>query len=122
MNKLHNIKDRREFANALTIPLKDLTYVLYEEHVGKFYKTFEIPKKSGGTRVIHASTGILKHMQQKLCEILNSSVKSNNISHGFQKGKSIYTNASVHRNKRFVLNMDLSDFFDSFHFGRVHGY
>ena len=122
MNKLHNIKDRREFAIALSIPLKDLTYVLYEEHVGKFYKTFEIPKKSGGTRVIHASTGILKHMQQSLCEILNSSVKSNNISHGFQKGKSIYTNASVHRNKRFVLNVDLSDFFDSFHFGRVRGF
>lgn len=45
-----------------------------------------------------------------------------NISHGFQKGKNIITNASVHRNKRYVLNLDLEDFFDSFHFGRIQGF
>ena len=38
------------------------------------------------------------------------------------KNKSIYTNAAIHRNKRFVLNMDLQNFFDSFHFGRVRGF
>ena len=45
-----------------------------------------------------------------------------NISHGFEKGKSIITNARIHRNKRFVLNIDLKDFFASFHFGRVIGF
>lgn len=44
------------------------------------------------------------------------------ISHAFEKGKGIITNAQVHRNKRFVLNIDLQDFFPSFHFGRVRGY
>ena len=28
----------------------------------------------------------------------------------------------IHRNKRFVLNVDLEGFFDSFHIGRVVGY
>lgn len=45
-----------------------------------------------------------------------------NISHAFEKQKSIITNAKVHRNKRYILNLDLQDFFDSFHFGRVRGY
>lgn len=45
-----------------------------------------------------------------------------NISHAFEKEKSIITNAKIHRNKRFVLNLDLENFFDSFHFGRVQGY
>ena len=36
--------------------------------------------------------------------------------------KSIITNAKPHRNKRFVLNLDLENFFDSFHFGRVRGF
>ncbi|MFR2966224.1 MAG: hypothetical protein ACLTK0_07480 [Anaerovoracaceae bacterium] len=38
------------------------------------------------------------------------------------KRKGIITNGSVHRNKRIVLNYDLENFFDSFHFGRVRGY
>lgn len=45
-----------------------------------------------------------------------------NISHAFQKEKSIITNAQIHRNKRFVLNIDLENFFNSFHFGRVKGF
>lgn len=39
-----------------------------------------------------------------------------------EKGKSFITNAQIHRNKRFVINVDLENFFDSFHFGRVRGY
>ena len=39
-----------------------------------------------------------------------------------KKEKSIITNAKIHRNKRYVINFDLEDFFDSFHFGRVKGF
>src|SRR5690606_12524070 len=46
----------------------------------------------------------------------------NNISHGFEKRKNIITNAKIHRNKRFVFNIDLENFFDSIHFGRVRGF
>lgn len=45
-----------------------------------------------------------------------------NIAHAFTKEKSIITNAKIHKNKRFVLNIDLENFFESFHFGRVQGY
>ncbi len=34
----------------------------------------------------------------------------------------IISNAIIHRNKKFVLNIDLESFFDSFHFGRVRGF
>jgi RNA-directed DNA polymerase len=44
------------------------------------------------------------------------------ISHGFVRNRSILTNASMHLNRRNVLNLDLSDFFDSFNFGRVRGF
>lgn len=44
------------------------------------------------------------------------------ISHAFQKGKSIITNSSYHKNKRFIVNIDLENFFDSFNFGRVRGF
>ena len=45
-----------------------------------------------------------------------------NISYAFKKGKSFITNARIHRNKRIVVNVDLENFFDSFHFGRIRGY
>ena len=47
---------------------------------------------------------------------------SPNISHGFERNKNIITNAIIHRNKRYVLNIDLENFFDTIHFGRVSGY
>lgn len=53
--------------------------------------------------------------------LINNNIKSV-ISHGFQKGKSIITNASAHKHKKYILNIDISDFFPSFHFGRVQGY
>ena len=44
------------------------------------------------------------------------------LSHGFRKGHSIFDNASNHKKRRYVLNLDLEDFFPSFNFGRVRGF
>ena len=46
----------------------------------------------------------------------------NDIIQAFEKGKSILTNAEIHRNKKFIINIDLENFFDSFTFHRVKGY
>ncbi|MEY8700420.1 retron Ec67 family RNA-directed DNA polymerase/endonuclease [Streptococcus ferus] len=46
----------------------------------------------------------------------------NDIIQAFEKGKSILTNAQVHRNKKYIVSIDLKDFFDSFTFYRVKGY
>ena len=44
------------------------------------------------------------------------------LAHGFKRKFSIVTNASSHRNKRYVFNADLKDFFPSINFGRVLGF
>ena len=41
--------------------------------------------------------------------------------HGYALDKSIRTNAKVHCRRRWVVNIDLKDFFPSMHFGRVRG-
>lgn len=69
-------------------------------------------------------------IQRKLAERLYDSVKQQtekeqrrtSISQAFEKGKSFITNAEVHKRKQVVINIDLEDFFGSFHFGRVRGY
>lgn len=130
MYKINNIKTKEELAGLLDIPIKKLTYILYVKKVDNMYTTFRIPKKNGGERQINAPEKPLKFIQKKLADILSDYRKNiydrekinNKISHAFEKEKSFITNAKVHRNKRYVLNFDLKDFFDSFHFGRVKGY
>ena len=130
MSKLNNIISRDELAFLLDIPLRKLTYVLYVEGVDNYYESFEIPKKNGKSRVIHAPQKELKDIQKKLAEKLweyhETYLEENNIvinvSHAFEKKKSIISNAVMHKKKKFVLNVDLENFFESFHFGRVRGF
>ena len=68
MSKLNNIISRDELAFLLDIPLRKLTYVLYVEGVDNYYESFEIPKKNGKSRVIHAPQKELKDIQKKLAE------------------------------------------------------
>lgn len=130
MNTLDKVKTRNELADFLMIPRKKLSYILYVKGVDNLYTSFDIPKKNGEPRHIHAPNKELKFIQRRLATALyvyqrDILLKNNinpNISHAFQKGKSFITNASIHRNKRFVINLDLENFFDCFHFGRVRGY
>jgi hypothetical protein len=130
MEKFSDITTRNELADFLEIPRKKLTHILYIKKVDSYYESFEIAKKNEGVRYINAPKDDLKAMQKKLADALWEYQKSvwkdkniqPNISHAFEKHKSIITNARVHRNKRFLLNLDLENFFDSFHFGRVRGF
>ena len=130
MTAFNTIKTRSDLADYLNIPPSKITYILFKRGVDSYYTEFEIPKKSGEPRRICAPTGDLKGVQRQLADALWEHQKSiyeelgikPNISHAFEEGKSIITNAKIHRNKRIVVNVDLSDFFDSIHIGRVRGF
>lgn len=80
------------------------------------YITFKIPKKSGGYREISAPVPELKQKQK---EILNKLYENGVLelvscyAYGFLPGRSIYDNARVHAGKKFILNVDIKDFFPS---------
>lgn len=130
MKRFDEITSRNELADFIGVKRKVLTHILYVEKEEARYKSFTIPKRNGGMRTIYAPNNELKYVQRKLAQALieymdyireKENIKSN-ISHAFEKKKSIITNAEIHRNKKLVFNLDLKDFFDSFHFGRVCGY
>lgn len=119
------ILDGRDLANALDIEYRELTYILYNKKVENCYESFNLTKSNGEIRVIDAPNPKLKIIQKKLVKYFNSKsndTKRGNIAHGFIEGKSIITNANIHKRKKIVLNLDLKDFFATFHFGRVRGY
>ena len=130
MKEIYELTSRNDLADFLEISRGRLTHILYFKKPDSYYKTFKIPKKCGEYREISAPTGDLKYVQTKLLQSLikyqETIIKEygikTNISHGFEKNKSIITNATIHRNKRYILNIDLHNFFGSFHFGRVRGF
>ncbi len=130
LSSLKSITTRAEVAALLQFKAAFLAYILFKQPDAAKYKTFEVPKRSGGKRTIHAPIDALKLMQKKLSVLLQDCVDEINsaknlndrVSHGFTRKRSIITNARLHRNRRYVFNLDLEDFFPSIHFGRVRGF
>lgn len=120
--KFFSLKTRRDISNLLQIKHHQFIYLLYRvNNRSKYYDTFEIKKKSGGIRTIKAPKGSLKIIQQKLSKILILVHQPKLFSHGFNIDRSVLTNAKQHIHKRYVLNIDLENFFDEINFGRIRG-
>lgn len=134
LDRLRSATTLKQFAAILGYEAKVLSFILYKIPDHQKYTTFQIPKKSGGTRQIDAPVGRLKFLQRRLSDLLyecakeidakNSTAdkKRKSLSHGFKREHSIITNAYPHRNQRYVLNFDLENFFPSINFGRVRGF
>jgi RNA-directed DNA polymerase len=115
---LKGLKDVAELLDVSSHRLNWHISVIPEE---KRYVTFSIPKKSGDPRTISAPRTALKILQRKLSQVLYSVYEPKVVVQGFVPARSILTNAQQHTGQRFVLNIDLKDFFPSIHFGRVQG-
>ena len=132
MSQLENIKSatsRKELAKLLGYSPASLTSIIYKLSPELKYSTFEIGKKSGGKRTIKAPTPKLKklqsHLSHALYQCLAEIEKQKNIkpvSFGFRKNQSVMENAARHKRRRWILNLDLENFFPSFNFGRVRGF
>ncbi len=112
-----------DVARALGISLKELWFfaIHRERERQPHYVTFAIPKRSGGTRLIMAPKRRLKSIQRRLLDLLVEKLPVSAHAHAFRRGRSIRTGAEVHVGKRFVLKLDLKDFFPSVTFARVRG-
>ncbi len=85
------------------------------------YVAFEVPKASGGTRVLHAPRAALKRLQRIISKRLLAPLALHPAAHGFVAGRSTVTNATPHVGARVLVKMDLVDFFPTIHFGRLVG-
>ncbi|HZI18673.1 MAG TPA: reverse transcriptase family protein [Pyrinomonadaceae bacterium] len=86
------------------------------------YTEFEVAKRSGGTRPIAEPSRPLKRVQRLVLRRLLGKLRAHPAAHGFERGRSIVTNARLHAGKRVVLRLDLEDFFGSIKAGRVETY
>jgi len=116
-------KTEEDIARALGISLKELWFfaIHRERERQPHYVTFSLPKRSGGRRLIMAPKRRLKAIQRKLLALVVEKLPVSEQAHAFRRGHSIRTGAEPHVGKRFVLKLDLKDFFPSVTFARVRG-
>lgn len=115
------LQTRQDVADLLGIKEGSLRYFLYAIRPDNMYSQFVIKKKNGDDRYINAPDERLKSIQRKLANVLNYVYKVKPAAHGFAVDKNIVTNAKSHVKRKYVFNMDLENFFDQIHFGRVRG-
>jgi hypothetical protein len=122
MSQLQTLKSAtclRDLAALLHFTAKGLAYVLYAKPSQTKYHSFEILKRGGGSRRINAPTADLMLLQRRLSDLLQDCMdeinhaknRKDQLAHGFKRGRSIITNATKHRRRNYVLNIDLQDFF-----------
>lgn len=87
----------------------------------RMYRNFSIAKGQNKIRVISAPDERLKFLQRKIADKLNEIYRPRNPVHGFVAERSVKTNATAHLRRRFVVNIDLKDFFPTISQKRVEG-
>ncbi len=125
-NRFDHVQSNQEFVELLDfintkvwgskshpIRLKSFTYYSNPRIAKHRYASFEVPKKNGGSRTIHAPNSGLKALQKPISLLLQCLFEEHRAATGFVFGKSIVDNAKVHTNKNYVFNMDMKDFFPS---------
>jgi RNA-directed DNA polymerase len=85
------------------------------------YAYFEIPKRTGGVRLLAAPQPRLASAQAWVLHEVLEKLAVEDPAHGFIKGRSTVSCAQPHVGKGVVVNFDLSDFFPTITFGRVRG-
>jgi RNA-directed DNA polymerase len=77
------------------------------------YRRFRIRKRSGGIRRICVAEPMLGSIQAWIAENILQRAEVHAASHAFKKGDSISRCAEVHAGARWLVKMDIADFFGS---------
>lgn len=105
-------------ASLLGVEANRLKEIL--ENIPTHYHEFWVRKRRGGYRMISAPLKELQSIQTTInSRILSSVTTIHPAAVGFRCGRSVVDNASPHLGKRYVLKMDIHDFFFSIRSPRV---
>lgn len=83
------------------------------------YKSYLIPKKTGGSRRIFEPHPRLLYIQRWINTEILSKAPTSPYAKAYKKNKTIVDSAKYHINKRQVIRLDIKEFFPSIKFGKV---
>jgi len=106
--KIKTIKDLAEVLNV-----KPQKLMAMANKTVNHYELIVLHKPNGKIRLIHSPSASLKYIQR---QILNNFLINEELSvsaTAYKKGASLVQNAKPHVNHKYLLKMDIMDFFDS---------
>lgn len=123
VDSFRKINSFQDFADLLEVDYFWFKQELFEVPLEEKYTSFTIPKKNGELREIYSPISGIREIQARLNEvlILIYEPERKQSVHGFTTNRNIITNAKNHCNKKFVLNMDIKDFFPTITQQRIRG-
>jgi len=113
-----------DVAQALEVSPEHLQWLVYhrDSSTSDHYSRFEIPKRSGGTRLISSPKPALRQAQAWINETILATLMPSEAATAFRPGLSIVDNARKHAGALVVVKLDLKDFFPSVTFNRVRSF
>ncbi|ALN17283.1 TIR domain-containing anti-phage reverse transcriptase [Ectopseudomonas mendocina] len=118
-NPLLKLATLDELCSLLNVKKGQLLHICYDRSGPAKYSSFDMKKKRGGVRKIEVPLKGLGLVQKRLSILLSDFIAFKPCVKGFVEGESICTNASLHKKSKWILNVDIQDFFGSINFGRV---
>ena len=79
----------------------------------KKYKTYQIPKRTSGTRLIAHPSKKLKEYQRSIISYLANELPIHECAVAYVSKKGVRYNANLHKNSKYLLKMDFQNFFHS---------
>lgn len=105
------IYDTYQLARTIAVP-RNMLFEL-TRCAQKHYKLIMLRKKNGGLRYIHSPDTDLKHAQVQILKKILNNIEVSQYATAYIKGKKLKDNASPHINHKYLLKMDITDFFGS---------
>lgn len=125
LTKLNEIKSQMQEVSPKPdktpeITMAQLNYFRNPNNQEGRFRTFTIPKKTGGVRIITAPLSPeYRWLLRALNVWLQSMYTPSDYAMGFVKQRSVCSNAQAHAGKNYIFNLDLKDFFPSIRQARV---
>lgn len=112
------IENISQLSDQVRVSESFIKFLLYSGD--KNYFTYELPKKSGGVRLIAQPSRKLKAFQSWILRKILDNLKSSEASKGFEIGSSTKDNALPHIGANAVLAFDIDNFFPSIKANKVY--
>ena len=112
------IYDTYQFSDYFGIARKELFKIV--KNVDSYYRRVTIPKKNGDHRVLNVPCDELKIFQKMILKNILYKLPVSKYATAYRKGGTLVDNASPHIDKKYILKMDVTDFFCSITFSKIY--
>ncbi|WP_200343766.1 reverse transcriptase domain-containing protein [Rhodovibrio sodomensis] len=113
------LADEASLLTYLGLGADELKKIRY--YRASMYHNFPIGTDGRKRRIINAPDARLKFLQRRISDKLADIYRRRNPVHGFVAERSVKTNALAHMRRKYVVNIDLANFFPTISQNRVEG-